>query len=281
MSGAVLVTPTHPDADLGAFFITTAGYLPACVHSSIGVAVAGLSTGFIETDSLLSADQICMEIPSGMILLRPIFDGDVLRSVAVRTAPAFVQLPSVDIDLDKFGSVEVSVVYSGAFFVLVDVERLGNLRPAMHKCLTAESSSHYAALGAKILDAANRSFEIRHPEMPDLRSVNFVMFFENSKDNEARDIVINACGGVDRTPCGAGMGAKLAELFSRDRLLRDEPYVLKSFLGTQFTGRILESTNVGPFEAIVPEIEGTAYITGLHQFVLDSRDPYREGLVVR
>lgn len=280
MSGAVLTNPTHPDADVGAFFITASGYLPACVHSTIGIAVAALGVGFIESETLRTTGRLNLEIPAGLVSLRPIYADDVLHSVAVQTAPAFVSIPKAEIQLGESGSIEISVVFSGLFFALVDIDQLTKLSPDNQKVLCAENASAYAALGARILEAANQTCDISHPDKPELQSIDLVMFYERANNNHARDIVINANGGVDRTPCGAGMGAKLANLFSRGQLAVDESYILESFLGTQFTGRVLEPAKVGPFDAIVPQIEGTAYITGMHQFVLDSRDSLREGLVV-
>ncbi len=280
MSGAVLTSPTNPKADVAAFFITASGYLPACVHSSIGIAVAGLSAGFIAVEKLQSTGRINMEIPSGLISLKPIYEDEVLRSVAVQTAPAFVLAPNVEIQLGEFGSIQISIVFSGVFFALVDVDQLAKLKSGTQGDLNAENARNYAMLGAEILDMANRTCEISHPEKPGLLSVDFVMFYEPRKKDLARDIVINVHGGIDRTPCGAGMGAKLADLFSRGQLAPNEDYVLESFLGTQFTGRVLETAKVGPFDAVVPQIEGTAHITGMHQFVLDSMDTLGEGLVV-
>ena len=280
MSGAVLTSPSHPEADVGAFFITASGYLPACVHSSIGIAVAGLGAGFIASKTVQSTGQLKMEIPAGLISLRPIYEDKVLRSVAVQTAPAFVSIPNTEIELGESGSIEISVVFSGLFFALVDIDQLTKLKPVVQRELCAENASHYAALGGKILEAVNRACDISHPDKPELLSVDFVMFYEQRKEKLARDIVINANGGIDRTPCGAGMGAKLADLFSRGQLATNEDCILESFLGTRFTGRVLETTKVGPFDAIVPQIEGMAYITGMHQFVLDLTDKLREGLVV-
>ena len=116
MSGAVLTSPSHPEADVGAFFITASGYLPACVHSSIGIAVAGLGAGFIASKTVQSTGQLKMEIPAGLISLRPIYEDKVLRSVAVQTAPAFVSIPKTEIELGESGSIEISVVFSGLFF---------------------------------------------------------------------------------------------------------------------------------------------------------------------
>ena len=279
MSGAVLTSPSHPEADVGAFFITASGYLPACVHSSIGIAVAGLGAGFIAAEKLQSTGRINMEIPSGLISLKPIYEDEVLSAVAVQTAPAFVLAPNVEIRLGESGSIRISIVFSGVFFALVDVDQLAKLKSGTKGALNAEHARDYAMLAAEILDVANRTCEISHPEKPELLSVDFVMFYEQRKD-QARNIVINVNGGIDRTPCGAGMGAKLADLFSRSQLPMNESYVLESFLGTRFSGRVLESAKVGSFDAIVPQIEGTAYITGMHQFVLDSLDSLREGLVV-
>jgi proline racemase len=106
------------------------------------------------------------------------------------------------------------------------------------------------------------------------------MIYQDQGDNYARDIVVSPSGGLDRTPCGAGTGAKITKLFTEGRLEANKDYVLESFIGTQFVGRVLQPAKVGPYAGAVPQIKGSAFITGMHQFVLDIEDPLTEGFLL-
>jgi len=270
MSGAVITEPTDPDADLGVFFLTAAGYLPACVHSSIGVATAGLETGFIRSPDR-DGGAIRMETPSGLVALIPEMEDGGVRSVSLRPAAAFVHTRSAQLDVGEGRRLEVALAYSGVFFVLVEVEKLGFT-------IGPENAARFAALGPKVLRAANDAFQVRHPDNPAVGSIALAMFHQEVGERLGRDIVVGSSGGVDRSPCGAGTAAKVACLFTEGRLQAGEPYVNESFLGTRFVGRALEAARVGPFDGALPEIQGSAWITGMHQFVLEATDPLPEGL---
>lgn len=280
MSGAVLTTPSHADAHVGAFFITASGYLPACVHSTIGIVAAGLATGFIAAAEHKNGGQLNVEVPAGLLSVTPTLADGMLQSVAVQTAPAFVSVPELELSLDTVRSLQVSIVFSGVFFVLVDLDRLTNHNSDMRKELNTANARHYIELASVILTAANQNRDIRHPEKSGPQSIDFVLFHEKKEQGIGRDIVINSSGGIDRTPCGAGMGAMVADLHSRGQLAAGDGYVLESFLGTQFTGRVVKTATVDGINAVVPQIEGASYITGLHQFVLQPTDTFPEGLIV-
>jgi proline racemase len=275
MYGAVLTPPGDPEAALGAFFLTSAGYLRACVHSSIGLATAGLETGFIGGDSMKPDGSIPLETPAGVVSLFPQYEGSRLESIAIRTRPAFLYAGEAALQGASANPLEVSLVYSGVFFVLLDVAQPGADFPK----LAPENAASLASIGMELLAAANRQFEVRHPENPDLRSLDLIMLYENVGDRQARDIVIGRSGSVDRSPCGAGAGAKMVLEHSRGRLTPGEEYVLDSFLGTRFLGKLVQPCHVGPHHGAIPEIRGAAHVTGVHQFVLDPHDPLQEGFL--
>jgi proline racemase len=275
MSGAVLTAPCQPGASVGAFFITSGGYLRACVHSSIGLATAGLETGFIPQESIASDGSVQLETPAGVVSLLPEYGEGGLKAVAVRTRPAFFCSEKSVVETLAGLRVEVSVAFSGVFFALVDARLL----KAEESEIAPENAGRLSATGIDILDAANRQLEVRHPENPDLRTIDLVMFYEDLDDRHARDIVVGRSGGIDRSPCGAGTGAKMVRELALGRLKIDDWYTLDSFLGTRFTGRLVAPAQVGQFRGAVPEVTGSAYITGMHQFVLQADDPLREGFL--
>lgn len=279
MSGAVITEATDPEADIGVFFLTAAGYLPACVHSSIGVAKAGLEAGFIRPPPHRPDGAILMETPSGLISLIPeISDGSV-TSLALRPPPAFVHTPTTTLAIPGRGTVQVSVAFSGVFFVLVDVEQLEIGPMGSETPLTPENAEEFVTLGVEVLEAASRSLQVGHPDHPGINSIPLVMFYQEVGERHGRDIVISRSGGVDRSPCGAGTGAKLAYLFTEGRLGLGEEYFNDSFLDTRFTGKVLEEDAVGPYKGCLPEVKGSAFITGMHQFVLDADDPHDQGFL--
>lgn len=277
MSGAVITEATHPEADIGVFFLTAAGYLPACVHSSIGVAKAGLETGFIQPLLDRPDGAIRMETPSGLISLIPEMENGSVGAIALRPPPAFTHTHQASLELPSVGPVTVAIAYSGVFFVLLDAGQLDFPVSESGTSVVPKNAGRFTGLGVDVLEAANQTFEVSHPDNPSANSIPLVMFYEEVGERHGRDIVISTSGGVDRSPCGAGTGAKVAYLFTDGRLGVDEDYLNESFLDTRFVGRVLEEAQVGPYPGCMPEIKGKAFITGMHQFFLDTEDPQDEG----
>lgn len=278
MSGAVITEPSHPDADIGVFFLTAGGYLPACVHSSIGVAKAGLDTGFLQIDPGEPDSTIRLETPAGLLSLIPVKDeGGKVVSLALRAPPAFVQAPSIELPVPGMDTIEVALVYGGVFFALVDVDQRALRDLVLETPIGPENTQEYIALGKRILEAANATCDVAHPENPEVSGIPLVMFYQEVGEGHGRDIVISGSGGVDRSPCGAGTGAKVAYLYTQGRLEEGHDYINDSFLETRFVGRALERATVGPYDGCVPEVRGNAFITGMHRFVLDADDPLEEG----
>jgi proline racemase len=272
MSGAVLTS--SGEAPTGAFFITSTGYLRACVHSSIGLVTAGLETGFIPNPGSGSAQAIQIEVPAGLVSVIPRYKDRKLTSVAIQTPPAFLCGVGEPLRLNSFRTLEATLAYSGVFFVLLNAKTLDLPKPYLHP----KNAKTLAEVGVEILAAANQTLRVTHPENPESSSFSLAMIYEDLGDRHARDIVIGPTGTIDRSPCGAGMGAIMTYLFSQGKLRVGEDFILDSFLETRFIGRIVSPATVGSFDGAVPEIAGSAYVTGLHQFVLDSEDPLVEGI---
>lgn len=275
MSGAVLTGARAPAA-VGAFFITNGGYLRACVHSTIGLVAAGLNTGFLEASTDGSEQQVKVEVPSGIVSVTPHYRQGALASLAVTTNPAFLWNSYEMLDFGPGRKVRVTLSFSGVAFVLID---LSDLHMPEYK-IGMEDAKEFGELGAEILLAANRQFRCLHPEVHAPLKLELVMFYEMLGSNHARDIVVSAQGAIDRSPCGAGTGALMAHLFARGDLKSREDLILESFHGSRFMGRITGTAKVGSFDAVIPEVEGSAYVTGLHQFVLDADDPLPEGISI-
>jgi len=270
MYGAVLTPATDPAADLGVFFATAGGYLPTCVHSSIGVAVALLETGALSVTG--SRRELCFETPSGLVALEPRREAGHPTAIALKTQPAFVQQADASLDAPS-RRLAVDLVFAGVFFVLIDATRNG-------LDLGKERLPELIVLGQHVLAEANRGFTPSHPEQPNAGPFALALFYQRTGDRAVRDVVIGRTGAVDRSPCGAGSGALAVLLRARGELGIGDEITIEGVIGTRFVARVLEDTTVGGLAAGRPEISGTACITGFHQFVLDVNDPLQEGFLL-
>jgi len=273
MSGTVVTGPSA-QAAVGAFFITSGGYLRACIHSTIGTVAAGLTTGFLDAPADDTNQSILVEVPSGIVSVTPRYRQGALASLAVRANPAFLWKPSETLDLGRNRKVQVALAFSGVAFVLVE---FADLDMPEYK-IGIEDAKKFGELGTEVLAAANRQFPCSHPETRAPLKFELAMFYEKLGSHHAKDIVVGAQGAIDRSPCGAGTGALMAHLFARGDLKLHEDFTLQSFHGSRFIGRVTGTAKAGALDAVVPEVEGSAYITGMHQFVLDADDPMPEGL---
>ncbi len=269
MFGAIITEPSEPQADVGVFFLTSSGYLNMCVHSAIGVATACIEIGIIP--GLEGEKPVKLDTPAGLISLEPNYEEKQLKSMTIQTNPAFVHTEEAYLDIGLKGPLKVSLVFSAVFFVLLDVKQL-EIRVCRDKI------PELIRLGSKILDVANQAFNVQHPDNPDINTLELVMLYEDIETLRVCNAVISRTGNLDRSPCGAGTGAKMTYLFVTRKLQLDENYISESIFGTKFEGRLVESVSVGPYKGAIPKILGSAYITGFHKFMLDKRDPLITGL---
>lgn len=273
MYGAVLTPPVTAGADYGVLFLTNEGYSTMCGHGVIALTTALLEVGMVprcEPHTVIAYDS-----PAGLIRARALVDGDRVTSVAFDNVPAFRFAQGLSIDTSA-GQVATDVAFGGAFYALVDAAELGvEVRP--------ENASLLTKLGMEVKRAVEREIEVVHPDEPELCGIYGTIVSEppSSTGAHGRNITIYAEGAVDRSPCGTGTSAKLANLYADQRIGIDEPYIHESVIGTTFTGRVLAETQVGPYAAVETEIAGRGFLTGLHQFVLDPEDPATEGFLVR
>ncbi len=272
MYGAVLTEPVAPGSDAGVLFMHNEGYSTMCGHGIIAVVSIALEHRLI----LNRADSagIVLDSPAGPIRATAQFEPESdrrVRSVRFANVPSFVYLPGLSV---RIGSREipVDVAFGGAFYAIVDSEaagvpveqnRLGDLR----------------RLGMEIKQAVEATQSIVHPSEKDLRGIYGTIFTGPPRHPSAdlRNVTIFADAEVDRSPCGTGTCAVMAVLSAMGLLQDHSPFVHESLIGTTFSGRIVARTVVGEHEAIVPEIEGSAWVTGQHEFLVDDDDPLKEG----
>lgn len=269
MFGAMLMAPADPEADLGVVFMDTGGYLAMCGHGSIGAIAAALATGALERRE--PETIVVLDTPAGLVRARVETEGGGVGRIAVENVPAFLWRSDAEITLGS-RRLHVDIAFGGNFFALVPAHRLGlTVEPCRLRDLVRQ--------GMEIRAAIDEQLEVVHPLEPHIDSVDLVEIYDEEPEEgiDCRNVVVFGDGQVDRSPCGTGTSAKMAALYAAGRLALGEPFVNQSIIGSCFTGRLLREESVGGFSAVVPEIAGHAYVTGLQQFVIDPDDPLKAG----
>lgn len=217
-----------------------------------------------------------MDTPAGLVTARPRIKGDRVASVAFENVASFVYEPKLTIESPDVGEVTVAVAYGGAFYAYL---------PAVEADVAIEPGNldDLIRVGSAIKAAVNDAITIEHPENDDLGFLYGTIFTAPSERDgaDSRNVCIFADGEVDRSPTGTGVSGRLALAAHNDRLGPDEPFVVESIVGSTFTGRLCGETTVGPYDGIVPEIEGSAHLTGRCEFVVDPDDQLGEGFLLR
>jgi proline racemase len=264
MSGALLQPPCRDDADWGVVFIEVSGCLPMCGHGTIGVATVLVETGMVEVAE--PETVVRLDVPAGLVEARVRVEDGKARSVTLRNVPAFLH----EADAEA-GGVRYDMAFGGNFYAIADAASAG-------LTVEPEHAGELIDAGLALMAAVE---EPVHPGDPDIRGCRHVIWTAPGRDGaDARAAVAIHPGWVDRSPCGTGTSARMAQLWSRGELGLGEPFVHESLLGTRFTGRLIEETEVGGRPAAVPEITGRAWITGMGQYMLDPEDPFPEGFRV-
>jgi proline racemase len=273
MSGVILTEPTHPDANIGVIFIETGGYLPMCGHDTIGVSTALVETGMVKVEEPVT--HITLDTPAGLTRVSVNVEDGVAKSVTFRNIPSFVFSEDIEVDLPKFGKIRMDVSYGGNVYAILPADSVGIV-------ISPENASEIIDKGRIIRDAVNAQVPIQHPEREFINSCTHVEFFSEPTSSEAhvKNAVFFADSGIDRSPCGTGTSAKVATLYAKGKLKLNEAFVHESIIGSIFRARVVEETKVGPYSAVIPEVTGSAHITGIGQFFVDPDDPHRNGFLL-
>jgi proline racemase len=272
MSGAILQQSTRPDADVGVVFIEVSGCLPMCGHGAMGTATVLVETGLVPVKEPVTV--VRLDTPAGLVEASVEVEGGRAKAVTLRNVPAYVHLAGVKVEVPGFGQVVLDLAWGGNFYALLPASSVGlAVRPALHDELVGA--------GLAIMRAVNEQLSFAHPEQPSVDACHHVVLTEpGDGDVSGRAAVAIHPGWLDRSPCGTGTSARMATLYSRGELRLDEDYVHASVLGTRFVGRLVATTTVGGFEAVVPTVRGRAWVTGLANYLLDPDDPFPAGFLL-
>ncbi|MFD8641940.1 proline racemase family protein [Streptomyces zaomyceticus] len=273
MSGAVLQPPTRPDADYGVLFIEVSGLLPMCGHGTIGVATVLVETGMVPVVEPVTT--VRLDTPAGLVSVDVRVEDGRACSVTLTNVPAFAAGLDLKADVPGHGTVTYDLAYGGNFYAFVALDSLGLPFDRAHK-------DELLAAGLAIMDAINAGPDRPvHPEDPAIAGVKHVYLAAPGSDAvRSRHAMAIHPGWFDRSPCGTGTSARLAQLHARGLLAPGTDFVNESFIGTEFTGRIVGETEVGGRPAVVPTVTGRAWITGTAQYFLDPEDPFPAGFLL-
>jgi proline racemase len=270
MFGAIITEPCSEECDIGIIFMDSNGYLNMCGHGTIGTITTALNIGMIEAKRNIKVDT-----PAGIVECEVEFENNKVSKVTFTNVPAFVFEEKVNVYVEGIGNIKIDVAFGGSIFGIVNAEQF---------CLklVSEEQQQLIALGSKIKRAANEQFKFQHPLKPEINTIDLIEFSlkSNKKDVDYRNTVIFGNSQIDRSPCGTGTCAKMAVLFKQGKMVIGDKIVHESIIDSQFTGRVVALCKVGDYQAIIPQITGSAWITGMHQFIIDSEDPYHEGFLL-
>jgi proline racemase len=272
MSGAFLQPSTRPDADWGVLFVEVSGCLPMCGHGTIGVATVLVECGMVPVSE--PETVIRLDTPAGLVEASvAVADGHAER-VTFRNVPAFVAQLDARVDVDSLGALSYDMAFGGNFYALVSAAAIG-LEPV------STNAQALIERGLEIAAAINSSALPVHPLDEAIRGCKHVVFHAPGVDGaDARNATAIHPGWLDRSPCGTGTSARMAALHARGQLALGEQFVNESIIGGRFTGRLVDEVRVGSVPAVVPEVSGRAWITGMGQYLLDPGDPFPAGFAL-
>ena len=273
MSGSIVQPPTRPDADWGVVYIEVSGCLPMCGHGTIGTATVLVETGMVEVTE--PETVIRLDTPAGLVIARVHVKGARAKSVTIENVPSFVTELDAIIEVPGVGAVRYDMAYGGNFYAIVELSELG-------RAFGKEHAPELLELGLSIMNAINTTNPPTHPENPAIDHVNHVQLVAaDSTAQFSRHAMAIYPGWFDRSPCGTGTSARVAQLVARGQLAIGEPLINESIIGTRFTGRAIGTTTVSGIPAILPEITGRAWITGTSQHMLAPDDPFPAGFLLK
>ncbi|MFI8321596.1 proline racemase family protein [Streptomyces sp. NPDC085529] len=273
MSGAILQPATRPDADYGVLFVEVSGLLPMCGHGTIGVATVLVETGMVPVAEPVTT--VRLDTPAGLVSVDVRVEDGAARSVTLTNVPAFSVGLDLKTEVPGYGTVTYDLAYGGNFYAFVELDALGLPFDRAHQ-------QELITAGLAVMDAINAGDDRPvHPEDPAVAGVKHVYLAAPGSDaTRSRHAMAIHPGWFDRSPCGTGTSARMAQLHARGQLALDTDFVNESFIGTEFTGRLVAETTVGGRPAVVPTVTGRAWITGTAQYFLDPTDPFPAGFLL-
>ncbi len=269
MSGAILQPPCRPDCDWGVVYIEVSGCLPMCGHGTIGVATVLVETGMVEVTEPVT--RIRLDTPAGLVVAVVAVEGGAAKSVTIENVPSFALGLDRSVEVPGYGRIDYDLAFGGNFYAIVDLDAIG-------EPFDRGRQQQIADAGLAVMAAINATELPVHPEAPEIIGCHHVQFVApGSTATHSRHAMAIYPGWFDRSPCGTGTSARMAQLHARGQLPLQRDFVNESFIGTRFIGRLVEETTVAGVPAVRPTITGRAWVTGTAQYLLDPTDPFPAG----
>ncbi|ESY10959.1 4-hydroxyproline epimerase [Mesorhizobium sp. C386A] len=273
MSGSILYPPTREDCDIAILFIETSGCLPMCGHGTIGTVTMAIEHGLIKpkTPGVLRLDT-----PAGLVIAEYKQVGDYVEEVRITNVPSFLYAEGLTVDCPQLGEITVDVAYGGNFYAIVEPQ-------ANFRDMADYSAGDFVAWSPVVRQRLNEKYSFVHPENPGINRL-FHMLWTGEPTVEgadARNAVFYGDKAIDRSPCGTGTSARMAQLHAKGKLKAGDGFVHESIIGSLFKGKVEKDVTVAGKPAIIPSIGGWARMTGLNTIFIDDRDPFAHGFVVK
>jgi 4-hydroxyproline epimerase len=272
MSGSILYPPSDAKNDMGVLFIETSGCLPMCGHGTIGTVTIAIEEGLIDPKI---PGKLRLETPAGLVLIDYSQNGDKVTSVRLTNVKSFLAAENLEVDCPDLGVLLVDVSYGGNFYAIIDQQE--NFTGIQDH--SAEELIRWSRI---IREQINERYEFVHPENTTINGLSHILWSGEVIDEtaSARNAVFYGDKAIDRSPCGTGTSARMAQWYAQGDLKLGQEFVHESIIGSKFIGRVEQEVNFDGVPAIVPSIEGWAFVHGYNTIVIDNEDPYANGFQV-
>ncbi|MFB9981947.1 4-hydroxyproline epimerase [Mesorhizobium kowhaii] len=273
MSGSILYPPTRDDCDIAILFIETSGCLPMCGHGTIGTVTMAIEHGLIKpkTPGVLRLDT-----PAGLVIAEYKQVGDYVEEVRITNVPSFLHAEGLTVECPQLGEITVDVAYGGNFYAIVEPQK-------NYRDMADYSAGDFIAWSPVVRQRLNEKYSFVHPENPGINRLSHMLWTGKPTVGgaDARNAVFYGDKAIDRSPCGTGTSARMAQLHAKGKLKAGDSFVHESIIGSLFKGKVEKDVTVAGKPAIIPSIGGWARMTGLNTIFIDDRDPFAHGFVVK
>jgi proline racemase len=270
MCAAFLTAPCDPSADRGVVFVEPLGVVHMCGHGTIAIAAMLVETGAVPRRE--PETTVTLDTAAGLVTARVHVAGDRVIGVTIQNVASYSAWLDAKVDVPGLGTVMFDLAYGGHFYAMVEAARVG-------LTIVPGAAARLIEVGERIRVAIERAFPLVHPEGEQSHGLLYIQFYgpPGRPDADLKNTVVVAPAALDRSPCGTGTSARLANLHARGALALGQRFVHESIIGTVFESRIVEVTRVGSYDAVIPEIRGRAWLTGINQLVVRADDPFPSG----
>ncbi len=272
MSGSILYPPTRDDCDVGILFIETSGCLPMCGHGTIGTVTMAIEHGLVRprTPGVLRLDT-----PAGLVVAAYRQEGEYVEEVRITNVPSFLHSEGLTVECPDLGTLTVDVAYGGNFYAIVEPQE--NFRD-----MADHTAGQLIGWSPVLRRRLNEAYAFEHPETPSIRGLSHILWTGKPTVDgaHARNAVFYGDKAIDRSPCGTGTSARMAQLHAKGRLKVGDDFVHESIIGSLFNGRVERELELAGRKAVIPSVGGWARMTGYNTIFIDDRDPFAHGFVV-